>query len=455
MAPPFKTYDIRGRLPQELNPQVATSIARAYAKVTQSKTVAIGHDARLSSPELTNAVKDGLVEMGVEVLDIGLCGTEIVYFAVQHLNLDGGIMVTASHNPADYNGMKMVVGKAVPVSIEQLAEIEKLHNQGVTPVGEGHHKKVDIWEDYLQFLKKFAPPETLPACKIVCDGGNGAVGPLLERLGSIYPQLELVLQNAEPDGTFPNGIPNPLLPENREGTAQAVRTSGAALGVAWDGDYDRCFFWDENAEFVETYHLIGEIAASLLNRTPGAPILYDPRLTWSTINRVREAGGKPTLCRTGHVFFKQQMAANGGIYGAEMSGHHYFKDFANCDSGVLPFLVVLQLLKEQNTTLSQVLDKPRSRYHISGEINQSVADAEQSMQAVAEVFTNEAKEKNTLDGLSMEFEGWRFNLRPSNTEPLLRLNVESDNQQVMEQKTQQILGLIEKVGSEAQAVAST
>lgn len=438
----FKTYDVRGRLPDELNPDIAQKIGRAYARVTGAKRVVVGRDMRLSSPEISAALSKGLMEEGVEVLDLGLCGTENVYFATFHQGLDGGVMVTASHNPKDYNGMKLVGAKAVPISQEQLRQIEADLEQPPASTDLGAQGSLDVWDDYLRLLGELVPADSLQPMKIVCDGGNGAIGPLLEKLDKHYPSLELVIVNGQPDGTFPNGVPNPLLPEKREGTSRAVKEHGAQMGVAWDGDYDRCFFYDELGNFVESYYLIALLAEFFLEREPGATILYDPRLTWNTVRQVTRLGGEPLLCRTGHVFFKQMMASSGAVYGGEMSGHHYFRDFGNCDSGVVPFLLMIKLLQSRSVPLSRLVADAKAENPISGEINRSVSDANASIARARGRFAKDAVKEETVDGLSLEFADWRFNLRSSNTEPLLRLNVEARDPKVLSERTAELLELI-------------
>lgn len=442
MASCFKTYDVRGRLPDELNPDIARKIGRAFARITGARRVAVGRDMRLSSPEICQSLSLGLTESGVEVLDLGLCGTENVYFATFHEDLDGGVMVTASHNPADYNGMKLVGARAVPISQEQLRAIESSLEEPLVCNEVGSRAPLDTWPAYLNFLADLVPPESLQPMKIVCDGGNGAVGPLIHRLAERYPCLDLRIENGEPDGTFPNGVPNPLLPEKRAGTAAAVRRFGADFGVAWDGDYDRCFFYDEQGNFVETYYLIGLLAEFFLEREPGSTILYDPRLTWNTVAQVKQLGGEPKICRTGHVFFKEVMASSGAIYGGEMSGHHYFRDFGNCDSGIVPFLLMTKLLQKVGRPLSELVAKAQAAYPISGEINRSVTCAKSSVARAREHFGAQAVREDLIDGLSLEFEDWRFNLRESNTEPLLRLNVEATDSGVLEKRTAEVLALL-------------
>lgn len=453
MAGCFKTYDIRGRIDSELTEQVAFRVGVAYSRLFRPGKVVVGRDMRLSSPALTKAVTAGLKHGGTEVLDLGLCGTEMVYFATFHGGHDGGIMVTASHNPADYNGMKLVGEKGVPLIPEDLRRLEKtvlgdLQELTYDPRSASHAEGWDPAEDYLDNLCRLVPPDEVGRWKVLCDGGHGAAGPLLKRIQERYPSLELILRREEPDGTFPDGVPNPLLPENRRFTSAEVKASGADIGVAWDGDFDRCFLFDNEGEFVDSYYLIGPLAEFFLKRSPGKPILYDPRLTWCTIDRVQELGGVPTLCQTGHVFFKQAMKATGALYGGEMSGHHYFRDFGNCDSGMLPWLVMLRLLKAKGSDLHSLVARSREKFPISGEINRSVDDADRVLELIRERYRDRALTHDDIDGVSYEFSEWRFNLRKSNTEPLIRLNVESRGSvPLMREKTAEILEFVEQVSS--------
>ncbi|MBI3924997.1 MAG: phosphomannomutase [Armatimonadetes bacterium] len=441
----FKTYDIRGRVPDELYPRLAYRIGRAFAAVLRPRTVAVGRDMRLSSPGLAEGLTQGLLDSGVDVLDLGMIGTELVYFATFHQELDGGIMVTASHNPAEYNGMKLVGRQAVPLDAAVLGEIERRVREGgpERPSRIGRRRSADDPGAYFARLGELVPPGSLPRLRVVCNAGNGAVGPLLSQLMELYPELDLLVLNPAPDGTFPAGVPNPLLPENREETARAVRKFGADLGVAWDGDYDRCFLFDEHGGFIEGYYLVGLIAESVLENEPGATILYDPRLTWNTEELVLARGGNPIMCRTGHAFFKQEMRARQAAYGGEMSGHHYFREFGNCDSGILPWLLVMRMLRER-PGLSRLVESRQRRYPISGEINRAVADPALALKRVRDLFLPEAAREHTLDGVTMEFADWRFNLRSSNTEPLLRLNVETrGDPALLAARTEEILALLD------------
>jgi len=441
--PCFKTYDVRGRVPGELNAELAYRLGQAFAEVLKPDRVVVGRDMRLSSPELAAAVADGLRSQDVSVYDVGLCGTEEVYFATFARGLGGGIMVTASHNPADYNGMKLVGPLARPIDSEQLGRMESLVRQSRAPLAlKGGSEPLDCRDEYLDLMAGLVPPDSIRGIKVLGNAGNGSIGPLLQRIQERYG-MDLEVIQREPDGTFPHGVPNPLLPENRGLTSQAVQKAGAQLGVAWDGDFDRCFFFDERGEFVESYYLIALFAAHFLRQQPGGRILYDPRLTWSTEELVTELGGQPTICRTGHVFFKQALRDQGGIYGGEMSGHHYFSNFGCCDTGVVPWLLLMSRLAE-GQPLSALVAERQSRYPISGEINRAVEDQPAALARVRARFADRALGESTLDGISMEFPEWRFNLRPSNTEPLIRLNVESRGlPDLVAEKVDEILGLVD------------
>jgi len=442
----FKAYDIRGRVPEDLNEDLAYAIGRAYAALVGPRRVAVGHDVRLSSPALSAAVIKGLTASGVDVCDIGLCGTEQVYFATFALNLDGGIMVTASHNPAEYNGMKLVREKAKPISGDSgLREIERLvASGGLTPEAPraavpGKVQKMDIYDLYVDHLLQYIDPEALQPFKVVCNAGNGGAGLVIERLEKRLP-LQFVKLYFEPDGRFPNGVPNPLLPENRRVTAEAVVREKADLGIAWDGDYDRCFLFDEKGTFIEGYYMVGLLARHLLAKHPGAKIIHDPRLTWNTIEVVQEAGGIPVQSKTGHAFIKERMRAEDAVYGGEMSAHHYFRDFAYCDSGMIPWLIVLEIMSRTGKRLSELVGERMQRYPISGEINRRVDDPAEAIARIRARYAPQALAVDETDGVSVEFERWRFNLRMSNTEPVVRLNVESrGDAALVEQKTREIL----------------
>ena len=451
----FKAYDIRGRLPDELNVDIAYRIGRAYAEHIQPRRVIVGRDIRLSSDELAAAVTQGLQDAGVDVYDIGLCGTEEVYFATfayqdEGQSMDGGIMVTASHNPKDFNGMKLVREQSKPVSgdtglndIKRLAEA----NQFAKPLAAlGAVKSVSIAAAYTEHLLSYINPQTLKPLKIVVNAGNGAAGHVLDWLEAALPQfLSFIKVHHEPDGHFPNGIPNPLLPENRDSTIAAIKTHGADLGIAWDGDFDRCFLFDENGRFIEGYYIVGLLAEAFLKQNTGAKIVHDPRLTWNTIDIIESMSGIAVLSKTGHAFIKERMRLEDAVYGGEMSAHHYFKDFSYCDSGMIPWLLVIELISKSGLSLSKLVDQRMLLFPASGEINRTIADPAAAIALVKDHYQHKAELLDFTDGLSMEFAEWRFNLRCSNTEPLVRLNVESrGDAELMQAKTEELLGLLDK-----------
>ncbi|MHB1828472.1 MAG: phosphohexomutase domain-containing protein [Steroidobacteraceae bacterium] len=443
----FKAYDIRGRIPDEINESLAYDIARAFCALVNPRRVAVGYDVRPTSPELAAAIRRGLTDCGSDALDIGLWGTEAVYFATFAYQLDGGIMVTASHNPSDYNGMKLVRSEARPVSADTgLTEMRARLEAGSLPdkaASSGRESPLEIRARYIEHLLGYIDRARLRKLKVVVNPGNGGAGPVIDALEPHLP-FEFVKVNHRPDGTFPNGIPNPMLPESRAATADAVRRSGADVGIAWDGDYDRCFFFDEQGGFVEGYYLVGLLAEVFLAREPGARIVHDPRLTWNTIEIVRERGGTPVLCRSGHAFIKQKMREADAAYGGEMSAHHYFRSFSYCDSGMIPWLLVLQVIAERGP-LSGLLGARMRRFPVSGEINRRLAtDAHAILERIERHYADSAVVIDHIDGLSMEFPEWRFNLRGSNTEPLVRLNVESrGSEALMREKTDEVLKLLE------------
>ena len=445
----FKAYDIRGRVPDELNEELAWRLGRAYAAYIKPKKVAVGEDIRPSSRSLAAALAKGLNEGGVEALELGLCGTEEVYFATFNYQLDGGIMVTASHNPGDYNGMKLVRQESRPLSGDfGLPQIEELVRNGNFPASTGmaETRPFTFRADYIEHLLSYINLDQLKPFKIVVNAGNGCAGPVLDLLEKRLP-FDMVKLLNQPDGTFPEGIPNPLLPENRALTSRAVVENKAAVGLAWDGDFDRCFFFDENGRFIEGYYIVGLLAESLLANHPGSSIVHDPRLLWNTIDLVTSNAGTAYLSKTGHAFIKDRMRALDALYGGEMSAHHYFRDFSYCDSGMIPWLLVLELMARSGKNLSELVDERMLRFPVSGEINRRLSDPQAAIAAVEEYCSTreEPLKRDLTDGLSLEFADWRFNLRSSNTEPLVRLNVESrGDSTLMESKTSEILGLLEK-----------
>jgi phosphomannomutase len=443
----FKAYDIRGRVPDELNPRLACDIGRAYVAIFPVKKVAVGHDIRLSGKELTEALITGLIDMGVDVVELGLCGTEEIYhaaFSLEDQGVDGGIVVTASHNPVDYNGMKIVVKGARPVSgdsgLFQMADL--ISTDRLTGLSQKKGKRTlhSGKERYIEHLLGYVQAAELKPLTIVVNSGNGCAGPVVDLLEERLPFRFIKLHHT-PDGTFPNGVPNPLLPDKREETAQMVRKHGADMGLAWDGDFDRCFFWDEQGNFIEGYYLVGLLAGEILKKEPGGKILHDPRLVWNTEELVRAAGGVPIMTKTGHAFIKERMRREDAVYGGEMSAHHYFRDFGYCDSGMIPWLLVSALLCSCGTPLSQLVADRMAAFPVSGEINSRVSDPDHVIARIEEIYAE--GEKDFTDGLSIAFPEYRFNVRKSNTEPLLRLNVETRGDTVLlREKTREILDLI-------------
>ena len=426
----FKAYDIRGRLGPELNEAVAALIGRAFGQVLAAGEVVLGQDCRASSASLAGAVSAGLRAAGVTVLDLGLCGTEEVYFATAHLGAAGGIMVTASHNPMDYNGMKLVQAGAAPLAPLRLAEVRALAESGdFAEVAPGGVRSVDTRAAYVDRVLSLVELGALRPLTVLVNPGNGAAGPTFDAIADALAErgapLRFVRLNHAPDGSFPNGIPNPLLPENQPMTAQAVVASGADFGVAWDGDFDRCFLFDQHGGFVAGEYVVGLLAEAFLAKEPGATIIHDPRVVWNTQDVVARAGGDAVMAPTGHAFLKAKMRETGAVYGGEMSAHHYFRDFMACDSGMIPWLLVTELLSRRGQSLAEVLSLRRAAFPSSGELNFRVTDVKAAMAMVEAVYAAKATARADLDGLSLEFGDWRFNLRASNTEPLLRLNVEA------------------------------
>jgi len=492
----FKAYDIRGKLGEELNEDIAYRIGRAYAQHLNAKRVVVGGDVRLTSATLKQALAEGLMDGGADVIDIGRVGTEEIYFAAFHLDVDGGIEVTASHNPMDYNGMKLVARGAVPISgdtglkaIQALAEISvgrvltRQDSVGLKPdpqtlasscgsdfspttvgINPAPHKRgtltrQSILAPYIEHLLTYIEPSAIQPLKLVVNSGNGAAGHVIDALEARFAQLRIpvtfIKVHHEADGSFPNGIPNPLLPENRAATSDAVKAHQADMGIAWDGDFDRCFLFDERGEFIEGYYIVGLLAAAFLAKHPGEKIIHDPRLTWNTIDVVQQSGGIPVQSKTGHAFIKERMRAENAIYGGEMSAHHYFRDFAYCDSGMIPWLLVTELLSRSGKRLSQLVGERIAAYPCSGEINYRVDDVKQTIERILQHYVSpspagggagvrEIPVVDRTDGVSVEFPDWRFNLRGSNTEPLLRLNVEARGREgLMKARVAEIAGKIE------------
>ncbi|MEP0176499.1 MAG: phosphomannomutase CpsG [Paraglaciecola sp.] len=475
----FKAYDIRGKLIEQLDENVAYRIGRAFAEQMKAKTVVVGGDVRLTSEPLKLALSAGLIDGGAIVTDLGMTGTEEIYFATKHLGMDGGIEVTASHNPIDYNGMKLVKTDSKPVSgdtglfaIRDLAETydneevlarlgfyanamvsEKAFISGESSVeidklkASNQYKVISNMAAYVEHILSYVDLNNITPLKLVVNAGNGAAGDALDAIQSALDNanvpIEFIKVHHTPDGSFPNGIPNPLLPESRADTANAVKDSGADMGIAWDGDFDRCFLFDETGEFVEGYYIVGLLAKAFLDKDPGSKIIYDPRVYWNTEDIVTSAGGVPIKSKTGHAFIKERMRADDAVYGGEMSAHHYFRDFAYCDSGMIPWLLVAELLCTTKKPLSQLVKERIAAFPSSGEINSTLADPDASIKSVLDKYESQATVIDYTDGIGLEFGTWRFNLRKSNTEPVVRLNVESKGDiALMEQKTAELLALL-------------
>ena len=438
----FKAYDARGRVPEELNEEIAYLIARAYAEFVQPERVAVGRDIRLSSADLTHAVIRGLVDSGVDVIDIGVGGTELVYFATFNDKLDGGIMVTASHNPPDYNGMKFVREESRPISADTgLEEIRALaeKNDFAPAQRQGSVIQRDIFSDYIEHLLSYVDARQLSPLKIVVNAGNGGGGPIVDLLEPHLP-FEFVKLHHEPDGTFPNGVPNPMVETNRQSTIDRVRETGADLGIAWDGDYDRCFFFDGQGRFIEGYYIVGLLARAFLEQSPGEGIVHDPRLTWNTLEVIEQSGGKAIQSKSGHAFIKQTMREHDAAYGGEMSAHHYFRDFSYADSGMIPWLLVAGIMSQSGMSLADLVDERMKLFPASGEINRTVDDASEVLKRADDLYAKDAIAVDHVDGVSVEFADWRFNMRASNTEPLVRLNVESrGDPELMRRRTEELL----------------
>lgn len=428
LMPPFKAYDVRGRVPGEFNADLACRIGAALVRFTGAKEVVLGRDARLSSPEIADAVAQGVTRAGADVADLGLCGTEQVYFATGRFGCGAGVMVTASHNPADYNGLKLVREDARPISGDTgLAEIARMAESPVPRGAGGRRRAVDVRASWRRKVMSFVENFSLKPLKVVVNSGNGAAGPSVEALAGDTP-LEVVHLLADPDGHFPNGVPNPLLDHTRSITSQAVREYEADFGIAFDGDFDRCCFFDERGEFVDPYYTVGMFAAFLLASRPvnDRRIIHDPTLVWDTEDQVRSAGGEPFRNRAGHSFIKQRMREEDAVYGGESSAHHYFREFSYCDSGMIPWFLMAGILSEQGGSLTDRTANRRNRYPTSGEINLPFAeDSDLRLQRLSREYSARGGLVDQIDGLSVEFRDWRFNLRPSNTEPLLRLNLET------------------------------
>ena len=438
----FKAYDIRGQVPNDLNPELAYRVGRAFADETGSKSVCVGHDIRLSGPDLMEALTRGLADAGVDVIQLGLIGTEMVYFATAHYGYDGGVMITASHNPPQDNGMKMVRVESRPISSDTgLNEIERrAYEQKWEREGQGQVSQRDVYDDFIQHLLTFDANHEIKPLKVLASPGNGAAGVAMEKLMPHIP-LQVERMMFEPDGHFPNGVPNPILPESRAPIEARLKEGGLDFGVAWDGDYDRCFFLTEDGTFIEGYYIVGLLAKAILQDNPGAAIVYDPRLTWNTLDIVAEAGGRAVLCKSGHAFIKEKMRVENAVYGGEMSAHHYFRDHWYCDSGMIPLMLVAKLVSVTGQSLGALVADMMAKYPCSGEINSTVADVKEVLARVQAQYAD--GELDSTDGISISYPNWRFNLRGSNTEPVIRLNVESrGDEALMRAKTDEVLQLV-------------
>ncbi len=428
----FKAYDVRGKIGTELTEEIIYRIGRAFAQHLNAKCIVVGADIRLTSESFKKALSMGIMDNGTDVIDIGMTGTEEIYFSAFHLDVDGGVEVTASHNPIDYNGMKFVGRNAKPISGDTgLKEIQRIaENQDFSKAtSQGNISCKSILDDYIEHILGYINLSQIKPLKLVVNAGNGAVGHVIDAIETKFQKLNVPITFIKiyhkPDGTFPNGIPNPLLPENRQVTSNAVISNNASMGIAWDGDFDRCFLFDDEGVFIEGYYIVGLIAETFLKRYPNEKIIHDPRLTWNTIDILKSLGGTPVQSKTGHAFIKERMRSENAIYGGEMSAHHYFRDFAYCDSGIIPWLIVAELISQSGKSLSKLVKTRVDKYPCSGEKNYKVKNATESINRIREKFEPLAIKIDNEDGLSLEFTDWRFNLRSSNTEPLLRLNVET------------------------------
>ena len=451
----FKAYDIRGQLGTELDEGIAYRIGRAYAEFLKPNNVVLGGDIRLTSEAIKAALSDGIRDAGADVIDIGMVGTEEVYFATSHLEADGGIEVTASHNPIDYNGMKPIREGSRPISsdtglldIKRLAEVDDF--APVDTANRGGYKEVSILDAYLDHLFTYVDLASIKPMRLVMNAGNGAAGHVVDALETRFAALNLPIELIkifnEPDGTFPNGIPNPILHENRAPTIDAVLEHKADMGIAWDGDFDRCFLVDEKGNFIEGYYIVGLLAEAFLLKNPGAKIVHDPRLTWNTIDLVRQGGGNAIQSKTGHAFIKERMRSEDAVYGGEMSAHHYFRDFFYCDSGMIPWLLVMELISSSGKPLSALVSAMVEAYPSPGEINRKISDPAAAIERVRKHYQSSAQVIDKTDGISMEFPQWRFNLRMSNTEPVVRLNLETrGDRSLMIQREAELLALLESV----------
>jgi phosphomannomutase len=438
----FKAYDVRGLYPSQLDEAGAYAIGRAYVEEFESARIAVGRDMRLSSPSMAAAVREGAADGGAEVLDVGMVGTEMLYFAVGELQLDGGIAVTASHNPKEYTGMKIVRRGALPVGGE--SGLLDVRDRAIAAewrdARRGEIRDQDIWAPFVDRVLSFVDVDALQPLRVVIDAANGMAGAMLPRVLDRLPMLEVVRCYFEPDGSFPNHEPNPLLPENREFIISKTTSEGADFGVAYDGDADRCFFVDDAGGFVPGDFTTALFAESILAKEPGGKVIYDVRASWAVPEAIERAGGIALVNRVGHAYIKQRMREEGAVFGGEVSAHYYFRDFTQADSGVVPFLLMCDLISRRGK-LSSLLESLRSRYFITGEINTPVADVPAKLAELESRFGPSGRVSH-LDGLSIEFDDWHFNVRPSNTEPLLRLNLEARSETEMTARRDEVLSVI-------------
>ncbi len=444
----FKAYDIRGVVPEEVSEELAYRVGRAYTELYHPSSVCVGYDIRQSSAAISEAVRRGLADGGADVYDIGLCGTEMVYFTTFFYHLDGGIMVTASHNPSNYNGMKLVREQGIPISEDTgLKDIETIAFSGhfSQPPAKGRVTRKEVAEEYVKHLLTYVDVSALEPLHLVMNAGNGCAGPFFQMLREHLP-MTFTEMYMKPDGAFPNGVPNPMLEENRKVTIDKVLESGADMGIAWDGDFDRCFFIDETGGFAEGYYMVGLLAGHFLKSHPGEVIVHDPRLYWNTQKICAALGGKAVESKGGHAFMKETMRRVNGIYGAEMSAHHFFRDFSFCDSGMIPWLIVSEIMSRTGKSLGMLLHEMEEEFPCSGEINLPAEDVKEVLAAVEKKYRSDASEVKYIDGISMDFGNWRFNLRPSNTEPLIRFNMETRGDRgLLEKKQKEIIEFVKNL----------
>ena len=451
----FKAYDVRGKIPTELNNEIVKHIGNAFVQFLGdiSHPIVVGFDVRPTSKEFARVVSEGITDAGASVMDVGLVGTDMMYFAAANYGCSGGIMITASHNPSDYNGLKFVREDAKPISGDTgLETIKKLVLEQkyiqVSKEGKGNIISKDILDDYIGHILKFIDINKIKPLKVVMNAGNGCAGVVLPKLTQKIHNIDVVSLYWEPDGNFPNGIPNPLLPERRQDTSNLVKQTQANIGVAWDGDFDRCFFYDENGDFIEGYYLVALFGAFFAKMYPQAKIIHDPRLVWATIEAVTLANGRPVQSKAGHAFIKERMRLENAEYAGEMSAHHYYKDNFYADNGMIPMLMLLQILSESNKPLSALVKDWMNKYPVSGELKLNVANPSRVLELIEQQYKPSAKKTDYTDGISLEYDDWRFNLRISNTEPVIRLNVETKHDKaLMKQKTTELLKKIQELAT--------